>query len=127
MTKFVDTLWYQITSTAYTLAYTRGQTKQMKRFAKEIAESVISNFPSAPHMYALEQLMTDGALQNELWRDVLTMIDELEAKNGSTEVGGDSTGREDQQEDSRREPSQADGDNPWGQSASSGTDESAPR
>ena len=93
MTKFVDTLWYQITSTAYTLAYTRGQTKNMKRFAREIAESVISNFPSAPHMYALEQLMTDGALQNELWRDVLTMIDELEAKNGGR-VEGDISRRE---------------------------------
>ena len=125
MTKFVDTLWYQITSTAYTLAYTRGQTKQMKRFAKEIAESVISNFPSAPHMYALEQLMTDKALHNDLWRDVLTMIDELEAKNGSTEVGGDSTGREGQQTDSRREPSATDGESSWRPSTSSGVDESA--
>jgi hypothetical protein len=120
-----ESVWMHLTISAYRLAHSRGQIKDMKRFAREIAESVISNFPSAPHMYALEQLMTDGALQAELWRDVLTIIDELEAKNGSTEVGGDSTGREGQQTDSRREPSATDDQPSWRPSASSGVDESA--
>lgn len=110
-----ESVWMHLTISAYRLAHSRGQIKDMKRFAREIAESVISNFPSAPHMYALEQLMTDGALQAELWRDVLTIIDELEAKNGrSTEVGGDSTGREDQQRDSRQELSATDDQPSWG-------------
>ena len=126
MTKFVDTLWYQITSTAYTLAYTRGQTKQMKRFAKEIAESVISNFPSAPHMYALEQLMTDGALQAELWRDVLTIIDELGAKNGGT-MDTDRDGREGESDDSRPKLGSEDSEDTWRPSALHSVDESAPR
>lgn len=59
-----------------------------RRFVKEIAESVISNFPSAPHLYALEQLTSVGNLQPDLWRDVLAKIDELlEAKNGGRVEG----------------------------------------
>jgi len=54
-----------------------------RRYVKEIAKSVISNFPSAPHLYALEQLTSVGNLQPELWREVLVKIDELQGeKNG---------------------------------------------
>ena len=52
-----------------------------RRFVKEIAESVISNFPSAPHLYALEQLTSVGNLQPDLWRDVLAKIDEIQGEN----------------------------------------------
>jgi hypothetical protein len=52
-----------------------------RRFVKEIAESVISNFPSAPHLYALEQLMSVGNLHPDLWRQVLVRIDEIQGEN----------------------------------------------
>ena len=80
----IDTWWLGITATAYAVAKTKGQTMNEKRFVKEIAESVISNFPSAPHLYALEQLMTVGNLHPSLWREVLVKIDELQGeKNGN--------------------------------------------
>ena len=79
----IDTWWLSITTTAYAVAKTKGQTMSERRFVKEIAESVISNFPSAPHLYALEQLTSVGNLQPDLWRDVLAKIDELQGeKNG---------------------------------------------
>ena len=125
MTKFVDTLWYQITSTAYAVAYTRGQTKEMKRFAKEIAESVISNFPNAPHLFALEQMMDVRDVQPDLWRDVLTMIDQLlEAKNGGR-VEGDISRREGEPHEAQQELCDADDSNAWRPSTPSGVDESA--
>jgi len=52
-----------------------------RRYVKEIAKSVISNFPSAPHLYALEQLTSVGNLQPDLWREVLVKIDELQGEN----------------------------------------------
>jgi len=51
-----------------------------RRYVKEIAKSVISNFPSAPHLYALEQLTSEGNLQPDLWREVLVKIDELQGE-----------------------------------------------
>ena len=56
-----------------------------RRFVKEIAESVISNFPSAPHLYALEQLTSVGNLQPDLWREVLVKIDELQGEKHEQE------------------------------------------
>ena len=80
----IDTWWLSLTTTAYAVAKTKGQTMNERRYVKEIAESVISNFPSAPHLYALEQLMSIGNLQPDLWREVLVKIDELQGeKNGN--------------------------------------------
>ena len=76
-----------MTATAYAVAKTKGQSKLQHRYVDEIARSVISNFPSAPHMYALEQLMSVGNLHPELWRQVLIKIDEIKGeKDESTEL-----------------------------------------
>jgi len=56
-----------------------------RRYVKEIAKSVISNFPSAPHLYALEQLTSEGNLQPDLWREVLVKIDELQGEKHEQE------------------------------------------
>jgi len=77
----IDTWWLSITKTAYAVAKTKGQTMNERRYVKEIAKSVISNFPSAPHLYALEQLTSEGNLQPDLWREVLVKIDELQGEN----------------------------------------------
>ena len=54
-----------------------------RRYVKEIAKSIISNFPSAPHLYALEQLTSVGNLHPSLWREVLVKIDELQGENNA--------------------------------------------
>ena len=77
----IDTWRLSITATAYAVAKMKGQTMNERRYVKEIAKSVISNFPSAPHLYALEQLMSVGNLQPDLWREVLVKIDELQGEN----------------------------------------------
>jgi hypothetical protein len=81
----IDTWWLSLTATAHAVAKTKGQTMNERRFVKEIAESVISNFPSAPHLYALEQLMTVGNLHPDLWREVLVKIDELQGEKHEQE------------------------------------------
>lgn len=127
MTEFKNNkLWIHITTSAYMMAEQRGLTMQKRRFAKEIAESVISNFPSAPHLYALEQLM--GAnVNSDLWRDVLSIIDELlEAKNGGT-MASDRDGREGESDDSQSKLGSEDGENAWRPSTPHSVDESAPR
>ena len=80
----IDTWWLSITATAYAVAKTKGQSKLQYRYVDEVARSVISNFPSAPHLYALEQLTSVGNLHPSLWREVLVKIDELQGeKNGN--------------------------------------------
>jgi len=74
-----------MTATAYAVARTKGQTMNERRYVKEIAKSVISNFPSAPHLYALEQLTSEGNLQPDLWREVLVKIDELQGEKHEQE------------------------------------------
>lgn len=81
----IDTWWLSITKTAYAVAKTKGQTMNERRYVKEIAKSVISNFPSAPHLYALEQLTSEGNLQPDLWREVLVKIDELQGEKHEQE------------------------------------------
>jgi hypothetical protein len=56
-----------------------------RRYVEEIAKSVISNFPSAPHLYALEQLTSEGNLQPDLWREILVKIDELQGEKHEQE------------------------------------------
>ncbi len=120
-----ESVWMQLTVSAYRLAYLRGQEQMKYRFVDEIARSLLEHFPNSAHLYALEQIHSVGELQTDMWRQVLVELDKLEAKNGSTEVGGDSTGREGQQTDSRREPSATDDQPSWRPSAPSGVDESA--
>lgn len=122
-----NSLWMSITKTAYEMANMRGQEKMKQRFAKEIAESVISNFPSAPHLYALEQLM--GPQMNpDLWRDVLTTIDELlEAKNDGGTLATDRDGQEGESIDSRQKLGSEDGQDTWGQGSPDSVDELEPR
>ena len=76
----IDTWWLSITKTAYAVAKTKGQTMNERRYVKEIAKSVISNFPSAPHLYALEQVNTVGELQVDMWRQVLVELDKLQGE-----------------------------------------------
>ena len=121
----IDSMWLQVTATAYAIASTKGQEKMKYRYVDEIARSLLEHFPNSAHMYALERVTAIGELQVDMWRQVLTELDRLEAKNGSTQVGGDSTGREGQQKDSRRELSATDGESSRRPSASSGVDESA--
>jgi hypothetical protein len=120
----IDTWWLSITATAYAVAKTKGQSKLQYRYVDEIARSVISNFPSAPHLYALEQLMSVGNLHPDLWRQVLIKIDELEAKNGGR-VEGDISRREGEPHEDEQELRDADVSNAWTPSTPSGTDESA--
>ena len=81
----IDTWWLSITATAYAVAKTKGQTMNERRYVKEIANSIISNFPSAPHLYALEQLTSVGNLHPSLWREVLVKIDELQGEKHEQE------------------------------------------
>lgn len=121
----IDTWWLSITATAYAVAKTKGQSKLQYRYVDEVARSVISNFPSAPHLYALEQLMSVGNLHPDLWRQVLIKIDELEAQNGGS-VDKHNSRREEEQRDPRQDISGTDGGTSWGQGSSSGVDEPAP-
>ena len=81
----IDTWWLSITATAYAVAKTKGQSKLQYRYVDEVARSVISNFPSAPHLYALEQLTSVGNLHPSLWREVLVKIDELQGEKHEQE------------------------------------------
>jgi hypothetical protein len=80
-----DSLWMQITKNAYALAELRGQEKMKYRYAGEIARSLLEHYPNSAHLHALERLNTVGELQTEMWRQVLTELDKLEAQNG---IGG---------------------------------------
>ncbi len=121
----IDTWWVSITATAYAVAKTKGQSKLQYRYVDELARSVISNFPSAPHLYALEQLMSVGNLHPDLWRQVLIKIDELEAKNGGR-MEGDISRREGEPHEAQQKLCDADARDTWKPSTPSGADESAP-
>ena len=127
----IDTWWLSITATAYAVAKTKGQSKLQYRYVDEVARSVISNFPSAPHLYALEQLMSVGNLHPDLWRQVLAKIDELEAQNGretKERIGGveeHSVRRQAEPQGIGHDDSRADDSNAQRQGAPDGADESA--
>lgn len=61
-------------------------TERRSRFSKEIAEELIATHGAFAHLHALEKL-EDYSSQpmRELWRDVLTWLDELGGQDG---VGG---------------------------------------
>jgi hypothetical protein len=81
----IDTLWYQLTSTAYMVAEQKGQERMKYRYVDEIARSLLEHFPTSAHLYALERLNTVGELQTDMWRQVLDQLDKLQGeKNAST-------------------------------------------
>lgn len=80
-----DSLWMQITTTAYAVADSKGQKRMKYRFITEIAESLLENHPDSAHLYALEKLQ-EGQIPN-MWRQVLIELDKLQGeKNASTEL-----------------------------------------
>ena len=80
-----DSLWMQITTTAYAVADSKGQERMKYRFITEIAENLLETRPDSAHLYALEKLQ-EGQIPN-LWRQVLIELDRLQGeKNASTEL-----------------------------------------
>jgi hypothetical protein len=80
-----DSLWLQVTVTAYAVANTKGQERMKYRLAKQIAESLLEEYPNSAHLYALEKVNTSHT--PNMWRDVLIELDKLQGeKNESTEL-----------------------------------------
>ena len=73
-----DSLWMQITTTAYAVADSKGQERMKYRFITEIAESLLENHPDSAHLYALEKLQ-EGQIPN-MWRQVLIELDKLQGE-----------------------------------------------
>jgi len=75
-----DSLWMQVTTTAYAVAKTKGQERMKYRLISELAESLLENHPNSAHLYALERLQTVGEQQPDLWRQVLIELDKLQGE-----------------------------------------------
>lgn len=74
---------------------TKGLTPQSRhRMAKEIAEELLAGKGDKAHFYALEKL-TNNTTTPQLWRDVLTWLDELGGNDGRG-VDKDRTGCEEE-------------------------------
>jgi hypothetical protein len=83
----IDSMWLQVTATAYAIASTKGQEKMKYRYVDEIARSLLEHFPTTAHLYALERVTAIGELQVDMWRQVLTELDKLQGeKNASTKL-----------------------------------------
>jgi hypothetical protein len=76
-----DSLWLQVTVTAYAVADTKGQERMKYRLAKQIAESLLEEHPNSAHLYALEKL--NNSHTPNLWRDVLIELDKLQGENNA--------------------------------------------
>jgi hypothetical protein len=120
----MNELWLNFTAGAYALAELRGEDKLKYRYVDEIARSLLENLPNSAHLYALERINTIGELQVDMWRQVLTELDKLEAQNGRR-VEGDISRREGEPHEAQQELRDADVSNAWTPSTPSGTDESA--
>ena len=81
----IDSLWLQVTATAFAIAHTKGQEKMKYRYVDEIAKSLLENLPNSAHLYALERINTIGELQPDMWRQVLTELDKLQGENKCTD------------------------------------------
>ena len=119
----MNELWLHATANAYDLAVLRGNTKMEYRFVQQLAESVLNNFPTTAHLYVLERLHVIGE-NHEMWRQVLTELDKLEAQNGR-EVGEHISRREGEPQDDEQELRDADDGNTWKPSTPNSVDESA--
>ena len=124
---FTNSMWLAMTKAAYAMAVERGEDKLKYRYTDEIARSLLEHFPNSAHLYALEQINTVGELQIDMWRQVLTELDKLEAQNELRRrtMGADISRREDEPHGARQDASREDGGQSWGQGAPSGVDESA--
>ena len=116
-------MWLQMTKVAYYLAEQNGEHEMKYRYVDEIARSLLSNLPNSAHLYVLERLHTIGE-HHDLWRQVLTELDKLEAQNGGR-VEGDISRREGEPHEAQQELRDADVSNAWKPSTPSGVDESA--
>jgi hypothetical protein len=121
---FTNSMWLAVTKTAYAVAHTKGQEKVKYRYVDEIARSLLENLPNSAHLYALERINTVGELQVDMWRQVLTELDKLEAQNGGR-VGEHISRREGEPHEAQQELRDADDSNAWRPSTPSGVDESA--
>lgn len=122
---FTHSMWLAMTKAAYAMAVERGEDKLKYRYVDEIAKSLLENMPNSAHLYALERINTVGELQIEMWRQVLTELDKLEAQNGG-EVGEHISRREGEPHEAEQELRDADAGNTWKPSTPNSVDESAP-
>ena len=121
---YKNSMWLAVTKTAYAVAHTKGQEKVKYRYVDEIARSLLEHFPNSAHLYALERINTIGELQVDMWRQVLTELDKLEAQNGRR-VEGDISRREREPHEAQQELCNADDSSAWKPSTPSGVDESS--
>jgi hypothetical protein len=116
-------MWLQMTKVAYYLAEQNGEYELKYRYVDEIAKSLLSNLPNSAHLYVLERINTIGE-HHDMWRQVLTELDRLEAQNGG-EVGEHISRREGEPHDDEQELRDADAGNTWKPSTPNSVDESA--
>ncbi len=123
-----ESLWLKMTIVAYHKATLQGHEHMAQQYAKAIAKNLLSNIPNQAHLYVLERLHTEGE-NLFLWKDVLAELDEQEALNGGSKMGGSVDGhisrREGEPHEAQQEPSVSDARDTWKPSAPSGVDESA--
>lgn len=117
-------MWLQMTKVAYYLAEQNGEYELKYRYVDEIAKSLLSNLPNSAHLYVLERINTIGE-HHDMWRQVLTELDRLEAQNGG-EVGEHISRREGEPHEDEQELRDADDGNTWKPSTPNSVDESAP-
>lgn len=117
-------MWLQMTKVAYYLAEQNGEYELKYRYVDEIAKSLLSNLPNSAHLYVLERINTVGE-HHDMWRQVLTELDKLEAQNGG-EVGEHISRREGEPHEAEQELRDADAGNTWKPSTPNSVDESAP-
>lgn len=117
-------MWLQMTKVAYYLAEQNGEYELKYRYVDEIAKSLLSNLPNSAHLYVLERINTVGE-HHDMWRQVLTELDKLEAQNGG-KVGEHISRREGEPHEDEQELRDADVSNAWRPSTPSGVDESLP-
>jgi hypothetical protein len=116
-------MWLQMTKVAYYLAEQNGEYELKYRYVDEIAKSLLSNLPNSAHLYVLERINTIGE-HHDMWRQVLTELDKLEAQNGR-EVGEHISRREGEPHEAQQELRDADDGNTWKPSTPNSVDESA--
>jgi hypothetical protein len=113
-----------MTILAYHKSVAQGHDHMKYRYVDEIARSLLANLPNSAHLYALERINTIGELQTDMWRQVLTELDKLEAQNAG-KVGEHISRREGEPHEDEQELRDADDSNAWRPSTPSGVDESA--
>ena len=71
-----------LSMTLRALSYSMNVTTESRhRMSKEIAEELLAEHGATAHLYCLEKL-TNNTNAPQLWRDVLTYLDELGGNDG---------------------------------------------